>query len=371
MQTKLKQGLYPWSPPVGYLSLHFKKRDEKKTSPDIPHPEIFPLIQRALLRYAEGNRNPTEIALFLDELGLKRIRGLKTTRQLVNNMLGTHLAFYAGILIDPWSTPPKQEYIGQHQPMIDRETYYIIQAIRDGKPRVNARKVQQNPEFPLRKFVRCGICGNPFTASAPKGNGGRYLYYHCRSKECPRYGKSIAKDKFEGEFLEFLRLITPKEGHLALFKETVIDVWKEKGQLLNAEAEHADRKLEGIRKKRDRIFEMREDGSYSKEEFMERKEAVEIEIATARIELSEARIEQYDIEAAVSFAVQYVKSVDRQWFDASPETQVKFQKLIFPAGISYSPNKGFGTTELGLLYQVNTELCNDSARVVVLTGLVP
>ena len=51
--------------------------------------------------------------------------------------------------------------------------------------------------------------------------------------------------------------------------------------------------------KRKRIFEMREDGSYSPEEFKERKEEIENKIMAVKISLSETKIEQFDIEGTL------------------------------------------------------------------------
>jgi hypothetical protein len=31
----------------------------------------------------------------------------------------------------------------------------------------------------------------------------------------------------------------------------------------------------------------------------------------------------------------------------------RFQKMVFPEGISYTQNEGFGTTRLGLIYELN------------------
>lgn len=54
--------------------------------------------------------------------------------------------------------------------------------------------------------------------------------------------------------------------------------------------------------KKKRIYEMREEGSYTKEEFMERKDEIENEISTTRILSNEARIEQFDIEGSIIYA---------------------------------------------------------------------
>ena len=38
-----------------------------------------------------------------------------------------------------------------------------------------------------------------------RGHGGKYPYYHCRTKGCPSYAQAIKKDALEGAFAEIAR----------------------------------------------------------------------------------------------------------------------------------------------------------------------
>ena len=109
---------------------------------------------------------------------------------------------------------------------------------------------------------------------------------------------------------------------------------------------------------------MREDDSYTKEEFIERKEEIENEIAATKISLSEARIEQFDIEGAIIYATSFIRNLGRQWFDLAPRLQPKFQKLVFPDGVPYERGKGFGTAKLGCIYELNQRFEGDKSRLV-------
>ncbi len=263
MVTKLHQGIYPWKPPPGYLCAHSKKRGEKKTQPDSPNSETFPIIQRGLREYARGMCSQAELSRKLDEWGLASARGKKTTPQLVDRLLGKNLKFYAGILVNPWNG---DEYKGLHRPMITTEEYHRTQLVRAGKA-FKVIRDRHNPVFPLRRTVLCGSCKHSLTGSLSRGNGGRYAYYHCASKVCSLYGKAIPKQKLENEFLEYLEQITPKERFLEAFKETVLDLWEEKGRQFELEARKWEKLLASLEERRKRIFEMREEGSYTREEF--------------------------------------------------------------------------------------------------------
>ncbi len=54
---------------------------------------------------------------------------------------------------------------------------------------------------------------------------------------------------------------------------------------------------------------MREDGSYSKEDFIERKEEIENDLVATKTSLSKARIEQFDIEAALIYATKFISDL--------------------------------------------------------------
>lgn len=318
MAAKLNKGISPFYPPIGYECQHARQKGEKKNTPDEPDKVFFPIMQKGLKAFATGNYSQAEMKNIFDQLGLAKLRGIKTSSQFVSKIFTKYLKFYAGILVNPWT---KEEVQGLHEPMITREELFKIQMILSGK-KLHVKHVRKNPLFPLRRTVFCGSCGRPLTGSCSTGNGGKYYYYHCYNKECPTYGKGFSKKDLEEAFIKYLNSITPKEEFLIAFSGIV------------------------------RIFEMREDGSCSPEEFKERKEEIENKIITIKISLSETRIEQFDIEGTLSYANNFILNLGRLWFDLA-KSQLRFQKMVFPDGISYSKKDGFRTTSLGLIYELN------------------
>ena len=214
-------------------------------------------------------------------------------------------------------------------------------------------------------------CGRSLTGSSSRGNGGSYAYYHCYKSTCTAYGKSVAKADLEKEFMKNLQKIIPKQRWLALFTESVLDVWKEEGKSFDLQAKRYEKQLSDLEAKRKRIYDMREDGSYSKEEFQERKGQADNEIAAAKISLSESRIEQFDIEGALSYANQAISDLARLWFDIPDKLRPRFQKLVFPEGIPYRRDVGFGTAKLGLIFELNQQSDGNKSTVVPPLGVEP
>ena len=349
MSEKVNQGIYPWKAPLGYGCAHTKKQGLKKMLPDPPDESIFPIIQRGLKEFAKGNCTKTELAKLLDTWGLADKRnGKKTYVQLVDQILSPRrLKFYAGVLENPWTG---LDVVAQHTPMIDEGTRnQILYKLSGKKPR---RVSIHNENFPLRGTIFCDECKTRLTGSTSRGNGGLYFYYHCKKKGCDKYGKAIRKKDLEESFSKYLNKITPTEKFLKVFKETVIDYWDEQGRTFNEAANSYEKQLAALESRRKRIFDMREAGEYSQEEFTERKQQVDAKIVTMKISISEARIEQFDVEAAVSYATQFISDLHRQWNDLPVATLPRFQKLVFPDGITPKQLAGVQTVRLGCIFEL-------------------
>ena len=364
MMARIKQGINPWGPPLGYACSHNKKHGIKKTEPDPPDEKIFPIIQRGLKEYAKGRCNQIELTALMNEWGLKEIRGKRLSPQFVDLMLGKHLKFYAGILVNPWTG---EEIPGRHKPMITTDEMREIMFIRSGKARLSPRD-RHNPEFPLRRSALCRDCGTSLTGSISRGNGGAYSYYHCPKKGCTMFGKGIPKKDIEDHFMARLAEVTPKKKFMAVLNESLVDVWREKGKHLADEAAQRGHRVADLEAKKKRIYEMREDGSYTKEEFMERKEEIENQIAAERISFNETKIDQYDVEGLVAYADRFSLDLGRQWFDLPPQIRPRFQKLVFPKGISYQRGEGFGTASMGSIFEANKRFDGKKSTVVHYLG---
>ena len=367
MSKKIDQGIFPWKPPIGYICQHVRKRDEKKTKPDPPDSKTFSIIQRGLKEYAKGLYSQAELARLLDTWGLKTIRGKKTAPQLVDRILGMHLKFYAGILENPWTG---KEIKGLHIPMISKDEMYTIQLVRSGKARL-AKRDRFNPLFPLRRTIICDDCHRPYTASSPRGNGGRYFYYHCSNKQCPAFGKGISKLDLEKDFIKHVRKFTPKERVLVAFKETVLDLWEEKGQEFTLAAKKYEKEIDNLEDTKKKIHEFLENGTYNQTTFRERIAEIDNQVAVAKISLNEANIEKFDIEGTITYANNFISDLGRQWFDLAPQLRPRFQKLVFPEGLPYSKANGFGTAKLGLIYEISRRSHGNLSQMVRPAGVEP
>lgn len=350
MLAKINHGLYPFKPPLGYKCLQFKKRGEKKTIPDPPDETVFPIIQKGLKEFARGVYTQKQLLNMLITSGLKTASGKKPNLDVVGKILRKNLKFYAGIIVNPWTG---EEIDGLHKPMITEDELYRIERVLLNKSeRINLTHKRLNPLFPLKNIVLCERCNHQFTGSSPRGNGGRYNYYHCKNKICPMYGKGVTKEKLESDFSRYLGEIVLKEKLIPVFKKTLLDVWRVKNKAKGNEVKRHKLELSVLETKRKRIFEMREEGSYTKEEFIERKKALESELALTKQALNSIQNNDLDISGILKFAIDFMFSLPQKWKIMPLELNMEFQKLIFPKGITYQINRGFGTTNMSYIFKL-------------------
>ena len=80
------------------------------------------------------------------------------------------------------------------------------------------------------------------------------------------------------------------------------------------------------------------------------------------------------MEATLTYASKFIKDLARQWIDlgtAMDKLQPQFQKLVLPNGIPYTRGEGFGTADLGLIFELYRQYDGDKSLVVEMAGIEP
>ena len=378
MSEKVNQGIFPWKPPLGYECGHFTKRDLKKTEADKPDAIRFPIIQRLLLTCLEQKIKSTiELTRLANQWNLTKRKGGAISPQSIDHIFANK--FYAGILMNPFTG---KEVEGKHERMISPEEFNQIQLIRQGKVKaILAKRLKNNPDFPLTRTIKCVACGVALSGSKNRGNGGIYYNYHCHNRKkneageviwkCEMYGRTIGRDKLHDDFLVWLNAITPKKEFLSFFEEVVIDVWRTNGAMLEDVVKRQNTEIQKLKEKKLGYAEMIWKGTISEDFGKEVIESVDNEIATKQITMRENNIDKLDIETAVVYATNFISNLPRTWIDLDVDTKKRFQKLILPEGITYDRKLGFGTAKLGLIYEINKQLDGKKSTLVDPPGIEP
>lgn len=352
MTERLKQGIWVWQCPLGYVRINQKDN----ISPDNI---ISPFITLCFEEYSKGKYTFQSLADYINSRGFKTRQGNKATPQLIEKILRNKI--YCGTMKGMGF-----EYEGKYTPLVSKQLFNECQP---GYKTESRRRPQnaKNPLFPLRSAVFCSYCKQPLTGSTSTGNlQKKYSYYHHhKQKSCPK-AINITKLNFEKIFVEHLDEIKPREEYLLLFKGVIMDIWKSNYVCFNEENDKLRLEIKELTKRMTSVFDCYERGIYSDTEFLERKNRVSREITERESRIQENRIEEFDMDEALEYCFNFIRKASTTWISIKdkPDLVNSFQKLIFKEKIPFEDNR-FGNCELASIYKLEKEFDEDKSSLVI------
>ena len=223
----------------------------------------------------------------------------------------------------------------------------------------NHPKRALNPDFPLRVTARCA-CGGRFTGSWSRGQmGGRYAYYHCA--KC--HQKSVKKEVFEEQFMEFLTQLAPKKEEMGMFRASIIDCWQGKHNELNTDIATIDRNIEKVEEEKVRVVDLTKQGVFDADTAKEELNRIKEKVTLLRLSRNELQIEEFDVEASVNYCLYFMVNVYKLWYEVKLTDKIKFQEMIFPEGVLYDYST-FGTTKTADIYTLKQLIDTPNSTMV-------
>ena len=183
MTGRLKQGLFPWGAPPGYLNMGGGK-------PKVPCPKTAPFIKLLFELYATRQYSYDTLLDEMHRRGLRNTRGGKLTLCGIGNILQN--PFYIGLI---YVKSTGETYEGIHEPIVPVATWKRVQDIR--AERSGPKSTRHNHLF--QGIFRCGLCGKPMVPEMQKG----HVYYRCKQRTCPT--KTIREEVLENAIVRELR----------------------------------------------------------------------------------------------------------------------------------------------------------------------
>jgi len=130
--------------------------------------------------------------------------------------------------------------------------------------------------------VKCGACERPLTGSYSSGRSNKYGYYHCPNQACR--SRNIPRQQLESEFLKLIEQLQPKADYLNLFREIVLDVWKDRQKETIKLVSTLESRVGELKAKRQKLIEaFVYQHSIEKNIYQEQLELIEDEIALANL----------------------------------------------------------------------------------------
>ena len=328
--------------------------------------ETWDKVKDAWDLMATGTKSLSEIAHIMNAWGLRKVANGKEYQlrsQTTNRIF--RQKFYMGILT---SEAYPEEVKGLHVPMITEQQFYKVQAILDGR-NVNKMPLTQrdhkSDEFPLRRIIKCGMCGIGLTGGFSRGRSAKYPYYRCSSKSCNTI--SVKKDDLEDGVVSLLKTVTPKEECLKLFMMFMYKAFHERLTRVNSIKNEADDEIRKLQDTRKLLIEKNLSGVYSDEIFREQNSLLEDKIVQAQIAKDDSILEKYNIDAVISFTKTLLADLG-ETYRRSNTNQVKvLLGSIFPSGLAWNYN-GTLNHRISPIYQAVLQFDNQAIPLGDPTG---
>ena len=362
MKKRLEQGGWPHDAPIGYK----KARTAQGVTTIAPDEIMAPILKTFLESFSTGQYSIKSAAELAFSLGIKNKRGGKRTWQTVKNTLQNHI--YAGYIESKYTDGVR--YTGLHQALISPETFEKNQRIIAGNRKIQVRSDES--EYPLRRdFLRCAYCEKFVTASAPRGNGGRYPRYSCLTCRATKLGKPVSKssDEIHQEFREILSHIRFKSGRTKLFKQIVLQRWCDEYDDALKSTHELNQEIESLKNERAATIRKftRDLISYDDKEAVIKDVDTEIEVLESKKVEADVYAEQK--EKIIDNALLFLKDPSEFWNRAPIQIQKRVQKTIFPQGLSYDFEKGFGTIHLSNSYLLINKIASKGDNDSIVVGM--
>lgn len=340
MRARFMAGLSNGNIPLGYINENGYAVKDSKT---------WDKTKTAWGLMATGKKSLFEMAAIMNDWGLRHV--IKGKEHLLRPQTVSRIfknKFYAGVLVsERYPVAVK----GQHVPMITEAEFYRVQAIIEGRNTNIAiplgKRNKDNPDFPLRKLVKCGNCGTLFTGAWSKGRTTRVAYYFCR-KRCGV--KSVPAYELDITSVKLLETITPTKECLTTFITQLRRAYYKRVEALKKKRDESDVELKKLTLLRQSLIEKNLSGIYSDEIFKEQNKLIEDRLATIHAAQDDSLVSKYNLEAIVSFISKKFENLGRT-YQESDIGQIKvLLGSIFPSGIAWN-YPGYSNPHISPLYQ--------------------
>lgn len=282
-----------------------------------------------------------------------RAMGVKMYKQQLTKLFKK--PFYCGIINHGMLDGQVVE--GNHEKLISHDLFLQVNGRHRAAANYGVPHKKERDEVPLKTFIKCEDCSQPFTGYIVKAKG--LWYYKCRTIGC-KCNRSAKK--LHAQFEELLNTYSadPKMAKVIAYQiEHSFEAINKEG----IEGEKAAKeKLAEVSKKIDTIEEkyyvLEEMGKESFDKFHAKyaKEREEIQ------EVIQKQVPQIsNLKKSIEEALTFSSKLATVWTSSPVSTKEKLQKLVFPEGIIFSKEKeAFRTEKVNSFFQLVADAAKDT-----------
>lgn len=324
LRARFLAGLHTGKVPLGYITQNgYALKDG----------ENFNKMKKAWDLMLTGTKSLSEMAKIMNSWGLRKVVAGKeySLRAQTTDRL-FRCKFYTGILV---SNKYPDEVKGQQEPMITEEQYYKVQAIIDGRNTSGmtvGKRLKDNPEFPLRRTIKCGKCLGPLSGAWSRGRTKKYAYYICKNR-CG--AASIKVQVLDDSLIDYLHEITPPKEKLELFLMLLRKNFNQNVMLLNGKREKAAQQIAELKELRQALVLKNLKGTYSDEMFQEQDNIIKGKLVLLERILGGTIFDKYTIDDVEKFMKEKFKDLGITYLKSEPGERRVLLGSICPSGLSW------------------------------------
>ncbi|WP_281989548.1 recombinase family protein [Aquimarina aggregata] len=311
MRHRLLNGYFMGIAPIGY-----KNTRNEKNKPIIVHSDKASLIKKAFLWKANENLSNVEIVERLAKYGLK------IYKQRLSDIFRNPV--YCGLITH--SLIEGKVVKGIHKPIISEEIFLKVNGVNKQKSKHNVK----NENLPLKGFACCVSCGSPLTGFIVKAKG--IYYYKCKTIGCSCTRNSGILHQYFKEILSAYQvdrtLIAPLKAQLRYTFEYFNKSSKDNTPILK-------RKLKTIEEKIEKMQERYVIGEIEVDLYQKFKEKFTTEKEDIEQEIKDNSSLSSNLDSYIENSLKLFSNLHKIWELSDYTAKQKFQKLLFPDGITY------------------------------------
>ncbi len=346
MKARMDNGYYVLRAPLGYEYRKVEGRG-KMLFPVEPFASI---IREGFEGYASRRfETQAEVTRFFERFPeFPRGKNGKVLRQRTIDIL-THPIYSGHICSDHYDIHWLK---GRHEAIVPLEVFQRVQERRKGLVR-SPKRANVGDDFALRGVASCAGCSAKLRSSWSKGCRQRFAYYLCQTRSCTEYGKSIPRDKIEGQVGEIIKTLQPAPALIELAKSMFRSAWETRRQQadqINASAIDEVKRLESeINTVVERIMEA------SNATIIQRYEAKVEDLEKRKALMASKLAAKQDgtasFEDTLELAIQFLSSPWKIWESGNIHARRLVLKLAFASPIHYDRKEGARTPEFSFPFK--------------------
>lgn len=311
LNEKANQGYYPHKAPIGYKNIILPSKKRIIVIDD----DTAPYIKKMFDLYASGRHTYASTARELTDDGF-RPHGHKCTEKIVERVLNN--PFYIGA----FNYRGKYYSDGQHDPLIEKDVYFIVQRLLTQKYPTKPRK----HDFAYNGLIKCSNCGCQLVGEIKKG---KYIYYHCtNAKKLDASKPSIREEKIEDAFGEFLKQLTMPVAEFERLKEDIKKFINQNCEYIEQKTAEIKHRIDVLNRRLSKLYDDRSDGVITDDFYFEKRDDWQKELDELCFTFEKVATSNRTLIDDANIIIELSKDAYSLYLRQTPKEKAELMKLL-------------------------------------------